>query len=102
MKTWLKGGLIGMVAIFPIIIISLRMPSGFDNHLILLILQLLTLPLLYIAYFDFLSCGILSISGNQSCWVAQVFLGVIITLIIYFIVGAVIGQVYGKFREKKK
>jgi len=97
MKTWLKGGLIGIVV--GIIWLFIGMFIGSNVQSCVSTSERVPPPLcniLIIFYIPVLFLGILGLSDRG------MFIGIILTAIIYFVLGAIIGFIIQKTKSKNK
>ena len=104
---WLRGGLIGLIIPVAILIIGiiviielLKDGGGFAFNVpaifvILVLIFILSSPVILVS--TIFKIHILSDTNFYS----SIILSVIISLPIYFIIGAIIGFIYGKFKRNK-
>ena len=95
MKTWLKGGLIGL-GIFVIGFISLFINNSFFDGATTIFYYIYKIIFFMSYLFRFL------LGTGVKGEIFGVFLGIIISPIFYFIIGAIIGLIISKIKEKKK
>lgn len=94
MRTWLKGGLIGLGIIVSIFLIDilLGLPSPFSGEGSMFIFFLSSLPFLVV--FDFFD-------KNPYSWLFAFTIYTTVTFLAYFLVGAIIGWIVGKIKSSK-
>jgi len=93
MKSWLKGGLIGLIILLIIVLIDFSAGCKFGRNIgegCGILLMLASFPLF-------------SLTKNLfSAGYSWYFGTIMLTGILYFIIGAIIGFIIGKIKEKKK
>ncbi len=90
MKSWIKGGLIGIIIAVVYSIGSIILI--FNDHIFHFDFSLITAPFFIIA----MSCR-----GSYCIWLLLILIPVILA-IISFIVGAIIGRIIGRFKNKNR
>lgn len=92
MKAWLKGGLIGLIIGFilliPVVFVTIP-PSGRSVSSIGMVGFYLTIPSVYLVYFLLIGVGIVAVIS-------------ISLLLNWFLIGAIIGLIIGKIKSKKR
>ena len=92
MKTWLKGGLIGAIIAIILLSLAIFIPS----------LWILSILVLFLSRFVIMfPCALLiKIFGENFILICAFYLNPIFGVILYFIIGAIIGLIIQKVKKK--
>lgn len=100
MKTWLKGGLIGLlIGFFMLIITYIIHPMVYYR----LSSKILLWPLTILGYFGAFGvrlCYLITQCVGESCMGCGLIFGPPVTLLLFFIIGAIIGLIIQKVTKK--
>jgi len=110
-RYWLRGGIIGLVIDIIIITISFTIKSYSSNiylyylsYLNILIISIMRHLYWYIMFnlnLIYLFCPKIGPDFQCDYYIEVIFFNILPTLIVYFIIGALIGLIYGKIKHGK-
>ncbi len=101
-KNWSKGGIIATLIVAIILILTFTLATLHSNILASAFILYLLFELVLVIPFFITKKINLPLFKLSEFGAEPTFLGFLFTLIFYFLIGAIIGWIYGKIKSKNK
>lgn len=106
-KYWVKGGIIGAILSAFLILIVNFIPNLEEKIIVFIILAPIIVPLIFFSFFHgYLTAEIFGVdpylgASSFGSFVFIIFLPFISTVILYSLIGALVGYFYGELKSRK-